>query len=152
MLAVVLVVQAAVTWALVGLIWTIQLAHYPLLAGIAADRYPRWQRLHMRRITAVVAPLDDRDGRTLAAAAGATARAAPDINAMDLVPVDWLPQVAALIGHHVFGMDPHHVYFRVVPSTDPNATFGMALAHEFCYYFAHGRVDCRKRLIKQGNS
>lgn len=50
------------------------------------------------------------------------------INAMDLIPVDWLPQVAALIGHHVFGMDPHHVYFRVVPSTDPNATFGMALS------------------------
>jgi F-type H+-transporting ATPase subunit a len=50
------------------------------------------------------------------------------INAMDLVPVDWLPQVAALIGHHVFGMDPHHVYFKVVPSTDPNATFGMALS------------------------
>jgi len=50
------------------------------------------------------------------------------INAMDLVPVDWLPQIASLIGHHVFGMDPHHVYFKVVPSTDPNATFGMALA------------------------
>ena len=50
------------------------------------------------------------------------------INAMDLVPVDWLPQIAALIGHHVFGMDPHHVYFKVVPSTDPNATFGMALS------------------------
>jgi F-type H+-transporting ATPase subunit a len=50
------------------------------------------------------------------------------INFMDLIPVDWLPQVAALIGHHVFGMDPHHVYFKVVPSTDPNATFGMALS------------------------
>ncbi len=50
------------------------------------------------------------------------------INFMDLIPVDWLPQVATLIGHHVFGADPHHVYFRVVPSTDPNATFGMALA------------------------
>jgi F-type H+-transporting ATPase subunit a len=50
------------------------------------------------------------------------------INFMDLIPVDWLPQVATLIGHHVFGMDPHHVYFKVVPSTDPNATFGMALA------------------------
>jgi F-type H+-transporting ATPase subunit a len=49
------------------------------------------------------------------------------INFMDLIPVDWLPQIAALIGHYVFGMDPHHVYFRVVPSTDPNATFGMAL-------------------------
>jgi F-type H+-transporting ATPase subunit a len=50
------------------------------------------------------------------------------INFMDLIPVDWLPQVAALIGQYVFGMDPHHVYFKVVPSTDPNATFGMALA------------------------
>ena len=50
------------------------------------------------------------------------------INFMDLIPVDWLPQIAAWIGYHLFGMDPHHVYFRVVPSTDPNATFGMALA------------------------
>jgi F-type H+-transporting ATPase subunit a len=50
------------------------------------------------------------------------------INFMDLIPVDWLPQVATLIGHHVFGMDPHHIYFKVVPSTDPNATFGMALS------------------------
>lgn len=57
MLATVLVVQAAVTWALVGLIWTIQLVHYPLLAGIEAHRYPRWQRLHMSRIAMLVGPL-----------------------------------------------------------------------------------------------
>ncbi|MDH5611312.1 MAG: F0F1 ATP synthase subunit A [Gammaproteobacteria bacterium] len=50
------------------------------------------------------------------------------INFMDLMPVDWLPGVAGWIGHNLFGMDPHHVYFKVVPSTDPNATFGMALA------------------------
>ena len=50
------------------------------------------------------------------------------INFMDLIPVDWLPGVAGWIGHNLFGMDPHEVYFRVVPSTDPNATFGMALA------------------------
>lgn len=50
------------------------------------------------------------------------------INLMDLIPVDWIPQVAALMGSSFFGMDPHHVYFRVVPSTDPNATFGMSLA------------------------
>ena len=50
------------------------------------------------------------------------------INAMDLIPVDWLPQVATLLGTSFFGMDPHHIYFRVVPSTDPNSTFGMALA------------------------
>jgi len=49
------------------------------------------------------------------------------MNAMDLVPIDYLPwlaqQVAAL-----FGADPHHVFLRVVPSTDPNATFGMSLS------------------------
>ncbi|MDT8452769.1 MAG: F0F1 ATP synthase subunit A [Gammaproteobacteria bacterium] len=50
------------------------------------------------------------------------------INFMDLIPVDWLPLFAGWIGSTVFGMEPHDVYFRVVPSTDPNATFGMALA------------------------
>ncbi len=48
------------------------------------------------------------------------------MNTMDLVPVDWLPLTAQFIGEHVFGADPHHVYFKVVPTTDPNATFGMA--------------------------
>jgi F-type H+-transporting ATPase subunit a len=50
------------------------------------------------------------------------------MNFMDLIPVDWLPALAGQIGHSVFGVDPHHVYFKVVPSTDPNATFGMSLA------------------------
>ena len=49
-------------------------------------------------------------------------------NFMDLIPVDWLPGVAGLVGEHVFGVDPHHVYFKVVPSTDPNATFALALS------------------------
>lgn len=50
------------------------------------------------------------------------------MNLMDLVPVDWLPQVAMWVGEHFFGQDPHHVYFKVVPTTDPNITFGMAIA------------------------
>ncbi|MFW2371717.1 MAG: F0F1 ATP synthase subunit A [Gammaproteobacteria bacterium] len=49
------------------------------------------------------------------------------MNAMDLIPVDWLPLLAGWVGANVFGMDPHHVFFKVVPSTDPNVTFGMAL-------------------------
>jgi len=43
------------------------------------------------------------------------------MNLMDLVPVDWLPSVAGML----FG---EHTYFRVVPTTDPNATLGMALS------------------------
>lgn len=49
------------------------------------------------------------------------------MNFMDLLPVDWLPMLAGWIGQTFFGADPHHVYFKVVPSTDPNITFGMAL-------------------------
>ncbi|NHB59333.1 F0F1 ATP synthase subunit A [Acinetobacter shaoyimingii] len=50
------------------------------------------------------------------------------MNAMDLIPVDWIPYLAQQIGASVFGMDPHHVYFKIVPSTDPNVTLGMALS------------------------
>lgn len=50
------------------------------------------------------------------------------MNVMDLVPVDWLPHLAGIVGQAVFAVDPHHVYFKVVPTTDPNVTFGMALA------------------------
>lgn len=50
------------------------------------------------------------------------------MNVMDLVPVDWLPYLAGVVGQTIFAVDPHHVYFKVVPTTDPNITFGMALA------------------------
>lgn len=49
------------------------------------------------------------------------------MNLMDLVPVDWIPEIAKWVGATFFGADPHHVYFKVVPTTDPNITFGMAL-------------------------
>jgi F-type H+-transporting ATPase subunit a len=49
------------------------------------------------------------------------------MNFMDLIAVDLLPLLAGLIGQGLFGMDPHHVYFKVVPTTDPNITFGLAI-------------------------
>ncbi len=48
------------------------------------------------------------------------------MNFMDLIVIDLLPVTAQLVGEHVFGMDPHAVFFRVVPSTDPNITLAMA--------------------------
>ena len=44
------------------------------------------------------------------------------MNTMDLVPVDWLPWVARTVTN-----DPH-LYFKVVPTTDPNITFGLSLS------------------------
>ena len=52
-----LFVQTAATWALVGLIWTMQIVHYPLFAGVGRDGYPAWQKSHMARVTVVVGPL-----------------------------------------------------------------------------------------------
>ena len=49
------------------------------------------------------------------------------MNLMDLAPVDFLPMLAQKIGAW-FGADPAHVYFKVVPTTDVNATLGMSLA------------------------
>ena len=43
------------------------------------------------------------------------------MNTMDLVPVDWLP----LFAQWVTG--DSHLYFKVVPTTDPNITFGLSL-------------------------
>ena len=48
------------------------------------------------------------------------------MNLMDLLPVDWVPQIA----HHL-GLP----FFRVVSSTDPNATFGIALSVFFLVLF-----------------
>src|SRR5690606_24600298 len=52
------------------------------------------------------------------------------MNAMDLIAIDLLPGLAQLFGANVLGMDPHDVYFKVVPTTDPNITLGMA----FCVF------------------
>lgn len=49
-------------------------------------------------------------------------------NVLDIVPVDWIPVLAQKIGEHAFGMDPHHVYMRIVPSADMNATFGLSVS------------------------
>jgi len=50
------------------------------------------------------------------------------MNFMDLFAIDHGPKLAQWIGVGLFHMDPHHVYFKLVPSTDPNITFAMALS------------------------
>lgn len=50
------------------------------------------------------------------------------MNAMDLIPVDLFPWIASLIGEYIFGVDPHDVYLKVVPPTNIDVTFGLALS------------------------
>lgn len=53
----VLVIHAAITWALVGLIWTIQVVHYPLLKNVGHVEFSAYHDRHMSLITWVVGPL-----------------------------------------------------------------------------------------------
>jgi len=51
------------------------------------------------------------------------------MNLMDLIPVDYLPFVASKIAVAAdLVAKPEDSYFKVVPTTDPNITLGMALA------------------------
>ena len=43
------------------------------------------------------------------------------MNTMDIVPVDLLPLIAQFVSGN------EHLYFKVVPTTDPNITFGLSL-------------------------
>ena len=51
-----LVAHAASTWMLTGLIWTIQLVHYPLFALADRGQYAAFATDHGRRITLLVGP------------------------------------------------------------------------------------------------
>jgi len=53
----VLVVGAVATWAMVGLVWTVQLVHYPMLATRSAQAPVDAMVDHQRRITWLVGPL-----------------------------------------------------------------------------------------------
>ncbi len=48
------------------------------------------------------------------------------MNMMDLIPVDWIPGLSKAVGIE---------HMRIVPSADPNATFGMALSVFFLMLF-----------------
>lgn len=40
-----------------GLIWTVQVVHYPLFAAVGASSHLAYQRAHMRRISWIVGPM-----------------------------------------------------------------------------------------------
>lgn len=51
-----LLIHAAATWTLVGVIWVMQLVHYPLFALVGESQFREYERRHQRAITWIVAP------------------------------------------------------------------------------------------------
>jgi hypothetical protein len=56
MVDVLLLTHAAATLFLVGLIWFVQIVHYPLMARVPVSEFAAYEREHRNRTTFVVAP------------------------------------------------------------------------------------------------
>lgn len=56
-LKLVLLIHASSTLMMTGLIWFVQIVHYPLMARVGVDGFPLYEAAHTRRTTYVVAPL-----------------------------------------------------------------------------------------------
>ena len=62
-----LLLHVAATWALVGLMWTVQLVLYPLFAQVDTASFQAYHARHLLRITLAIGPLLAVEFLTLAA-------------------------------------------------------------------------------------
>ena len=56
-MVVILKVHLLATVFMVGLIWFIQIVHYPMFADVGPDAFVRYERIHQQRTTWVVMPV-----------------------------------------------------------------------------------------------
>ncbi len=52
-----LLIHAAATWFMTGLIWFVQVVHYPLFAGVGRDTWADYGEKHRARTTFIVMPV-----------------------------------------------------------------------------------------------
>jgi hypothetical protein len=53
----ILIIHTAISWALLGLIWTIQVVHYPLFEDVGSENFVAYHVRHMWLVSWVVGPL-----------------------------------------------------------------------------------------------
>ena len=51
-----LIINVAATWYMVGLIWMVQIVHYPLFSKVGGEDYETYQTLHQKLTSVVVGP------------------------------------------------------------------------------------------------
>ncbi|OYT91608.1 MAG: F0F1 ATP synthase subunit A [Burkholderiales bacterium PBB3] len=61
------------------------------------------------------------------------------LNAMDLLPLDFLPWIWGMV-YEAMGHDPHHAYLRVVPSADLSVTMGLSVSVLFICLFYNIKI------------
>jgi uncharacterized membrane protein len=99
---VILIVHAAATWFMAGLIWFVQIVHYPLFAAVGRAEFSAYELAHARLTTYVVAPamlLELVSGAALVLVDGLAPRTAA-IGGLALLGVIWLSTVFVQIPAH----------------------------------------------------
>lgn len=105
-----LLVHAATACFMTGLIWFVQVVHYPLLAAVDAAGFNAYHREHMRRTTFVVGPIMLIEATTAVWIAGADL-AAPYLSGLGLLllAVVWAATMWLSVPRHnqlAAGFDP----------------------------------------------
>ena len=96
-----MLVHVATTCFMTGLIWFVQVVHYPLLAAVEAPGFGAYHREHMRRTTFVVGPIMLIEAMTAVWIAGANLTA-PFLAALGLtlLAVVWAATMWLLVPRH----------------------------------------------------
>ena len=106
-----LLIQVGSTWAMVGVIWTIQLLVYPNMAQVPAAGFESFERLHQRRVVwvlALFAPAEIVTALIVFLAPGDVPRWMPLVGSLILVAL-WISTAvfyAPLHGRLLNGFDP----------------------------------------------
>lgn len=99
----ILVGQAATTWFMTGLIWFVQLVHYPLMSNVGSESFARYHLEHRRRTTWVVGPPMLIEGVTAVALVFRPPGAVPPWQvwlALGLVATIWLSTATLQVPRH----------------------------------------------------
>lgn len=114
--AIVLLIALAATWAMTGLIWVIQLVHYPIFdaidQGVDSDGWRRFANRHTTSITYVVGPLMMAEGVT-----GVWLAASPPDGTSRLLTLAALALMGVAYGTTAFVSAPLHG--RMADTFDP---------------------------------
>ena len=106
-----LLVHVGSTWAVVGVIWIIQLLVYPAMASVPTEAFPAYERFHQRRVSWVLvlfAPAEVITGLIVFLAPGDVPRWMPFVGGVILVLL-WVSTAfffAPLHGRLLDGFDP----------------------------------------------
>ncbi len=108
------VVHVAVTCALAGLIWAVQLAVYPLFDGVGREGFAAFHRRYVRGISFVVAPLMGAEVLTAALLLLQGARGPLFLGSLVLIAMIWLITFLVELPQHRrlgagFDADAHRV-------------------------------------------